>query len=139
MPMLGVHKALLSDKSSAALQIFRRARRYASHEFIMYWTIFTNASSEKAAQKIAYWALEKLKKPDVNIEMFSDVTHGFYCKFIISTSNKSWSEIILESLVMAQLIGKNWVLSGDIESELDAWSNHSNITGIKSIHLTVTP
>lgn len=60
---------------------------------------------------------------------------GFVASFNSLITEENWAEAILFTLQEAQNIGDNWILTGDITEELDAWSNNSKISGITSMQL----
>lgn len=103
----------------------------------MHWKIYTDAGSPEKAQGIVSAAIEKLSVAtnDLKIERYHK--GGFVCSFVSSSSSTSWPEVVLEAVKNAQTIGRNWLLTGDINNELDLWSNESSVIGIKSINLIV--
>ncbi|WP_165582308.1 hypothetical protein [Obesumbacterium proteus] len=48
-----------------------------------------------------------------------------------------WQYIIFNAIQICQEIGYQWILTGDIEHEYNAWSNHPKTTGIKAINVVV--
>lgn len=52
-----------------------------------------------------------------------------------SHAAQSWPEFVVLALTSAQSIGRGWLLSGSIAEELDAWSSHSSVSGVSSIHI----
>ena len=55
---------------------------------------------------------------------------GFLIAGAIPISAHNWPEVIFEALSAAQNVGRAWVITGNIDEELDAWSNDSVILGI---------
>jgi hypothetical protein len=43
--------------------------------------------------------------------------------------------LVVLALASAQCTGRGWLLSGSIAEELDAWSNHSLVSGVSPIHI----
>lgn len=102
-----------------------------------YWKVFIDANSEKKAEKVSKKFIAKLGV-ECALDKIEPYSTGFVCTFssIVNTSN--WSECVLDSLALAQKVGRAWVLSGAIEDELDGWSNVSSVIGVNSIQLLVT-
>jgi len=57
--------------------------------------------------------------------------------FVIKKTDTQWQYIIFNAIQIFQEIGYQWVLTGDIEHEYNAWSNHPKTTGIKAINVVV--
>jgi hypothetical protein len=45
--------------------------------------------------------------------------------------------LYIEALSKTQSVGGGWIIIGEIETELGAWSNEPLIAGIENIHLLV--
>jgi len=99
--------------------------------------MFTDANTAEKANKVFRRFIKQLsvEYTDLNIEPYHK--SGFVCTFSTPLTATQWSEIILESLSKAQLVGRGWELTGSIISELDAWSNESSISGVQNIHVVV--
>ena len=100
--------------------------------------VFTDAMTAEKAEKILFKVIEKLSlaECETNIEPYNK--GGFVCSFSISSSIESWSEVVLSAINSAQLIGRSWLLTGDINNEIEMWSNESPIIGVKSINVFVS-
>ena len=72
---------------------------------------------------------------DVRIDSYHK--GGYVCTLASPLKNINWSDAVLESLELVLQVGRSWVLTGDITSEFDAWSNESSIAGIQSIYVFV--
>lgn len=57
--------------------------------------------------------------------------------FVIKKTDTQWQYIIFNAIQICQEIGYQWILTGDIEHEYNAWSNHPKTTGIKAINVVV--
>lgn len=103
----------------------------------MYWKIFTDANTPDKARKVLGWVIDKLsvQYTGSNIEPYPK--GRFVCAFEVASSKSSWAEVVVESLALAQKVGRGWELNGNIEEEIDAWSNDSSVNGVKNIHLMV--
>jgi len=103
----------------------------------MHWKIFTDAGSPEKAKRIVSIAIEKLSASATELKIEPYHKGGFVCSFVAPPKATSWAEVVLEALQSAQLVGRGWLLNGDISGELDLWSNESSIVGVKSINLFV--
>ena len=103
----------------------------------MNWKLFTSAKSAKSAGKVMQRFIDAMQceYEEPNIEPYNK--GGYVCSFSVGPVATLWPEVVVEALSKAQGVGRNWMLSGDVESELDAWSNESNISGVDNIHLLV--
>ncbi len=103
----------------------------------MYWRIFTDASTPEKAKKVMGWVVAKLAVSYREEKVEPYHKGGFVCSFEVTPNGRVWPEVVIESLALAQLIGRSWVLSGDIENGIDVWSNDSSVRGVQNIHLVV--
>ncbi|MBN2733187.1 MAG: hypothetical protein JXR26_12220 [Balneolaceae bacterium] len=99
------------------------------------WKIFTNAQTEEKASQVIENLLDQLSVDYSNLEIKPYHKGGFTGTFCHPAGADTWSEAVIETLANAQQIGRSWILSGDIEKELDAWSNNSSITGVTNLHI----
>lgn len=103
----------------------------------MHWKIFTDANTPEKARKVLKRLIEKLAVVHSAEKIEPYHKGGFACSFSTFPEAKEWSEVVLESLALAQAIGRGWILTADIQSELEAWSNESAVAGVQNIHLVV--
>lgn len=111
--------------------------RYAKREIVQI-KVFTDAAAAEKAEKILSKVMEKLSlvECETNIEPYHK--GGFVCSFFISSSIDSWPDVVLNTINTAQIIGRSWLLTGDINNEIEMWSNESPIIGVKSINVFVS-
>lgn len=97
--------------------------------------IFTDAMTTVKAEKVLSRATEKLAVTvcDVKIEPYHK--GGFVCSCSIELPFSSWPEIVLSVISIAQIIGRAWTLTGDINTEVEMWSNESVIIGVKNLNV----
>lgn len=113
------------------------ARCYAKKVENMHWKIFTDASSSENAKKVLGWVVGNLSI-QINEEKIEPYTKGgFVCSFKAEPSVIAWPAVVLESLKLAQAVGRDWHITGDIENELDIWCNDSSVSGVQQIHIIV--
>lgn len=102
-----------------------------------HWKIFTNSSTEEKAKKVfnAFSKTIAIQCGNLIIEPYHK--GGYTCSCTIKLKATEWPEATLEALTKAQSVGRSWVLTGNIETELDAWSNEPCISGIQNIQLAL--
>ena len=94
---------------------------------------FLAAESEKSKEKIVNKigkALDDIFKPGV-------VRQGDRC-FQVNICCESWELSVYSALQACQMIGRQWVLTGDINFEFSAWTNCPKLVGVESIGVTVS-
>ncbi|MES9980562.1 MAG: hypothetical protein ABW107_17660, partial [Candidatus Thiodiazotropha sp. 6PLUC5] len=89
----------------------------------MYWKVFTEANTPEKAKKVLKRVVDKMAVTHSNESVEPYHKGGFVCTFEITSNAQNWSEVVIESLSLAQRVGRGWVLYGNIENEIDAWSN----------------
>ncbi|MCL2760261.1 MAG: hypothetical protein FWD70_01270 [Desulfuromonadales bacterium] len=57
--------------------------------------------------------------------------------FVVTAEYDSWKTAIYKVLKFCQSIGKQWVITGNIESEFNVWSDNPSIIGVKSIEVNL--
>ena len=100
------------------------------------WTIFVDCNSEPSAAKVA---TRLFQRAGIAVPMFSIESYhkgGFKVMARTLSPSVSWSEFVVNSLSLAQSVARQWILSGCITSELDAWSNSPAVPGVVALHLT---
>lgn len=100
-----------------------------------HWKIFTDAKTEEKASRIIDNLLDQLSVEYINLEIEPYHKGGFTGTFYHPAGVNTWAEAVIETLTKAQQAGRSWMLSGNTKIELDAWSNHSSIPGVTSIHV----
>lgn len=100
--------------------------------------VFIDAMTAEKAEKILSKVMEKLPLTEFEVSIEPYHKGGFVCSFSISSSIESWPEVILNAINTAQIIGRSWLLTGDINNEIEMWSNESPIIGVKSVHVFVS-
>lgn len=99
------------------------------------WRFFTDCTSQEAAIKVAARIFEQAGLGVSTLHAESYHKGGFMVSTCSIHVAQSWPEFVVLALTSAQSTGRGWVLSGSIEEELDAWSNHSVVSGVSSIHI----
>ena len=104
----------------------------------MYWKIFTDANTKNKANRVLSRFISEL---DINTNSSKVEPYhkgGFICTFDSDITFPSWQDNIFLALQLAQKVGRGWILTGDINNEVDAWSNDSSISGVTNIQLQVS-
>jgi hypothetical protein len=104
-------------------------------EFV--WKLFTDCKSEKAARRLSFrhFAFIGQEFNFISVEPYHK--GGYVVRAVTLLSAHTWQEAIFQALAQAQATGREWIISGDINNEPDAWSNNSAVAGIVSVHLQV--
>ena len=100
------------------------------------WRVFTNAHNEKSASVLLKRTTRTLGVKANETETEPYYKGGFLISFGTVPASSVWSETVIELIVLAEKIGRGWILSGSIVQELNLWSNESTIAGVQSIHLS---
>jgi len=103
----------------------------------IYWKVFTDAGSKDKAMKVAKSVVKSI---DISYsELLVEPYHkgGFTCSFETPVSKGDWSLVLLQTIELAQKVGRSYIITGSIQNELDLWSNESNISGVTNIQIVV--
>ena len=103
------------------------------------WQLFTKDNSEDSINKIFDSVTKKINIPVSKSKIESSKERGVIIELTTPISEESWSLAVVRALAIGQKIGRAWHLSGNIEIEVDAWSNESEIPGITALHLMLFP
>jgi hypothetical protein len=101
----------------------------------LFWRLFSNAGSEAAARKHFARARERAGLAGVSPLIEPYHKGGFTISFTTRLQATAWAEQVLEALAHAQRLGRAWQIFGDIQAELNAWSNEVAVAGIDSAHV----
>ena len=103
----------------------------------IHWKIFTNTNNEDKTKALVARLVNKNKDEysDLKIELYHK--SGFVSHFTTPLASSKWSEVIVESLSKAQVVGRSWIVTGNIETELEAWSNDSSISGVENMQISI--
>ncbi len=103
------------------------------------WQLFTNVNSEVSVNKIIKAVTKKMSVPISESKTDPNNNDGFIINLTTPIDEDSWSSAVVKSLAVGQQIGRTWHLAGNIENEVDAWSNDSVVSGITSLHMMLLP
>ncbi len=103
----------------------------------MYWKLFIDAKSLKNTEVVFNRVINILSVKFTNLTIEPYHKGGFTCSFLTSNNSDQWSETVINSLSLAQKIGRDWILLENIRIELNAWSNKPSIPGVQNIQLIV--
>jgi hypothetical protein len=99
------------------------------------WRVFTNAHDKESARVLLKRTIKALGVEANEAETEPYYKGGFLISFGTVPASSVWSERVVELIVLAEKIGRGWILLGSIVQELNLWSNESTIAGVQSIHL----
>jgi len=99
------------------------------------WRIFVDCKSSASASALAskLFQLASRTPGSIAVEPYHKGGHLITAATVLSET--SWPHCVLESLSLAQRVARGWSITGNIQEELDAWSNESSVSGVTSIHL----
>ena len=98
------------------------------------WNIHTQTKSKEKAERILFKVAEALNVETGPIFVEKKGDGGCLCVFSHNLNSENLEECVYESFVMAQRIGYSWSLNGNIEEEIDLWSEKLQLPGIKAIN-----
>ncbi|MCL1790393.1 MAG: hypothetical protein FWG40_03390 [Peptococcaceae bacterium] len=93
---------------------------------------FLAARSEKSKEK----TIQRIKKT-LDDEFQEIVLKIEDIQYQINIDAESWELTIFRVLQACQSLGRQWILSGDINVEFTAWSNHPIIIGVESVGVSI--
>ncbi|MCL1852786.1 MAG: hypothetical protein FWF88_07115 [Peptococcaceae bacterium] len=93
---------------------------------------FLAARSEKSREK----TVQRIKKT-LDEEFQEIVLKTEECQYQVNIDAESWELTIFRVLQACQSLGRQWILSGDINLEFNAWSNHPIIIGVESVDVSI--
>lgn len=102
-----------------------------------HWQIHTSARNEKNARVVLNRALQNMGSDAVDIGFNFDGEHGNLISFSIQHDVTEWGEFIYQILLLAQTVGFGWNLTGYIDQDPDASTEHTNLSGVSFIQWLV--
>jgi hypothetical protein len=104
----------------------------------IFWKIFTDANSINSTEKVLKWFVEKL-----GVEFTSKVIEKYHkgghtCSFETHLELDDWPKAVLNTIELAQKMGRSYTINNSIICDLDLWSNESSISGVTNIQVSVT-
>jgi hypothetical protein len=58
---------------------------------------------------------------------------GHVVCFSVKHQTSNWSEFVVQVLEFGQRVAYEWMLTGDVRTQLDGWSNKARVSGIQSV------
>ena len=89
-------------------------------------SFFLSANSENAKNKVLNKIKDLFKENDL-------LPHISNTDFKIENDSDSWEFHIYNILKICNLLGREWILSGNIEETFEGWSNRPRLSGIESL------
>jgi hypothetical protein len=106
------------------------------------WKIWTAAKTEDKALRVSKRVQAALGREivDQGIEPYAK-TGGFLVCFSVELESEvwNWNDAVAEVIELGQRVGHEWILSGDVRSDLSGWSNRPSMPGITSIEWILFP
>ena len=99
------------------------------------WRIFTNCNSDAATTKVvsAHFQSARIEASDLTVTPYHK--GGFLVTASTEHLVETWPCFVVDTLSLAQKTATGWILTGDINQELDAWSNSPKTPGVSAIHI----
>ena len=96
-----------------------------------HWEISTDTKTEAKCRKVLARVLTKLGYPDLEVKYEPYwKTKEYSGRFSLILDCSSKEELMFELIRLGQLIGYYWELYGSIETQTDACSRKSSISGV---------
>ncbi len=95
-----------------------------------HWKLHTTAKNEKNAKVVLNRASKNMGVKPIDIKYSFDKENGNLIVFTVQHDVKEWSEFIYQILIYAQCIGFGWHLTGFIDTDPDATTDHTNLPGV---------
>ncbi|MCY4763334.1 hypothetical protein [Klebsiella aerogenes] len=93
---------------------------------------FLDAKSTQGKEKI----IKKIHKNLMDKYGSTAVSRLNEAKFIVSVEAEEWKLFVFKMISYSQDIGRQWILTGNIEYECSLWTNHSKLVGVDAISIT---
>lgn len=97
-----------------------------------YWKLWCNTTNEQKALRVANRVAKRLDYPIDELAAQPYHSGGFVATFVTRHSTRQWSRFVFEVIGLAQRIGYFWTLYGDVNQQLDGFSNKSSVSGVTS-------
>ena len=101
------------------------------------WVLFCKSEKEEVAKRIIQKVTDHLEMQVVYSTIEKYHKGGLKVTLKTDCSQQAWEQKVYEVLLRSQSIGRSWLLSGSVSEELDIWSNHSVISVIEAIHVSM--
>ena len=98
----------------------------------IFFEFFLDAKTSSGKEKI-------FKKVCQNLTVIygtTAVSHVNEAKFVVSVEVDKWELLVFKTISDSQKLGRQWILTGNIEYECNLWTNHSKLAGVNSISIT---
>lgn len=99
------------------------------------WKFQSNAKNEKNAAVLFNRFARQLGGEVDSYEFIPGIGYGV--KWTMTHTCRSWSELLLEVLQLAQNVGNGWLLTGDVSFRCDAWCNRARVSGVVLIEWNI--
>lgn len=88
------------------------------------WKLWLQATTEGEALKLCDRFIERLGKDafEKRAEPFP-LTGDFLGCFVTTLENRRWNDAVVETMALGRRVGSGWIVSGNVEADLEGWSN----------------
>lgn len=98
-----------------------------------HWRIRTNARTEKNARVIANRAAKNMGVSPFKVSFSIDADRGHVITMVLEHAPTDWANFIYDVMLCAQSLGHGWFLTGGIDSDPGATTEHSRLPGVSFI------
>ena len=96
-----------------------------------WWTVWSDAKTEKNARHVAKWLVRELARPVEQLTFAPyPKTGGWQFSFQTRLEGASWNDYVVDVIALGQRVAYGWSLSGDIGRSPEGWSTQSRISGV---------
>lgn len=96
-----------------------------------YIKFFLSAQSQKAIDNTNNRIKNYITNINSDFVFILKENHSFEIQY----KSDNWEGVIFQALKLRQQLGTEWLISGDVNFELNLWTNHSKIVGVESINI----
>lgn len=97
---------------------------------IVRWWIYCDAKTEKNARVLLSRFIDQIRHDTQGSTVSSYHKGGHVFAFETVLSSAGWSEAVVDTLELAQRVGRHWTLTGSIFEELAGESSESSVPGV---------
>jgi hypothetical protein len=105
-----------------------------------YWSVWSDATSEVSARRVAMRLLRQLGRPANQLAFFPyPKTGGCMFTFQTDLEGGTWNDYVVDAVELGQRVAHAWSLSGDVRRGPEGWSTQSRIAGVTAIQWLLLP
>ena len=102
---------------------------------VVYWRVFVDCKASASASSLSSKLFKLVSRTPTSVAVEPYHKGGHVITATITLVETSWPNCVLEALSLSQKVARGWSITGNIEEELDAWSNESSVSGVTSVQV----